>query len=54
MTSWRSVVALRGADAGSGAAAQINADLVAEVTRQAVAAYRGPFSAGSKRGSVNR
>ena len=35
------------AAAGASAAAQINADLVAEETRQAVAAYRDPFSAGS-------
>jgi len=32
------------AAAGAAAAAQINADLVAEETRQAVAAYRDPFS----------
>ncbi len=32
------------AGAGAAAAAQINADLVAEETRQAVAAYRDPFS----------
>jgi hypothetical protein len=39
-----------GAAAASGAmaAAQINADLVAEGTRQAVAAYREPFSAESE------
>ena len=33
---------------GAAAAAQINADLVAEETRQAVAAYRDPFSAKSE------
>ena len=36
------------AAAGAAAAAQINADLVAEDTRQAVAAYRDPFSAESE------
>ncbi|MFU8851171.1 NAD(P)/FAD-dependent oxidoreductase [Micromonospora sp. SL1-18] len=36
------------AAAGAAAAAQINADLVAEDTRQAVAAYRNPFSARSE------
>jgi len=36
------------AAAGAVAAAQINADLIAEETRQAVAAHRDPFSAGSE------
>jgi thioredoxin reductase len=36
------------AAAGAGAAAQINADLVAEETRQAVAVRRDPFSAASE------
>lgn len=36
------------AAAGASAATQINADLVAEETRQAVAAYRDPFSTGSE------
>ena len=36
------------AAAGAGAGAQINADLVAEETRRAVAAYRDPFSAESE------
>jgi len=36
------------AAAGAAVAAQINADLVAEETRQAVAAYRDPFSAESE------
>ncbi|MQA80745.1 MAG: FAD-binding protein [Streptosporangiales bacterium] len=36
------------AAAGAGAAAQISADLVAEETRRAVAAYRDPFSAESE------
>jgi thioredoxin reductase len=36
------------AAAGAWAAAQINADLIAEETRQAVAAYRDPFSAVSE------
>lgn len=36
------------AAAGAFAAAQINADLVAEDTRRAVAAYREPFSAGTE------
>lgn len=36
------------AAAGAAGAAQINADLVAEETRQAVAAYRDPFSPGSE------
>jgi thioredoxin reductase len=36
------------AAAGAGAGAQINADLVAEETRRAVAAYRDPFSAASE------
>jgi len=36
------------AAAGAGAAAQINADLVAEETQQAVAARRDPFSAASE------
>lgn len=36
------------AAAGAAAAAQINADLIAQETRQAVAAYRDPFSAESE------
>ena len=36
------------AAAGAAAAARINADLIAEETRQAVAAYRDPFSAESE------
>lgn len=36
------------AAAGAGAGAQINADLIAEETRAAVAAYRDPFSARSE------
>jgi len=36
------------AAAGGGAAAQINADLIAEETRHAVTAYRNPFSAESE------
>jgi Thioredoxin reductase len=36
------------ASAGAAAAAQINADLVAEETRRSVAAYRDPFSAESE------
>jgi thioredoxin reductase len=36
------------AQVGAAAAAQINADLVAEETRQAVAAHRDPFSAASE------
>lgn len=42
------------AAAGASAAAQINADLIAEETRHAVAAYRDPFSPGQKQPSANK